>query len=481
MSLSRDWFSIPLTCISSLRTSETEDFVIYSLRTHSILRTIRLPSATQLNASREFIVLVCILPTPSEPTSDSSSQGTTEPAALHILSARTLESLYIVPSSALITFAHPLTQTASESNNIVSLPHIEHDDDVPHALHVTSIPQPVFTLSNRLLAYVSPAPRVSSPSELPSRLPRTATPTSPVDSQLKFPTSQADLGTAAVKLGGSVLSGMRVLGGMAYSAARAGVSAAAVAAERRYSAEVNPPSITPGRFVSRSAPAASEQPHPQQGPTTSPKMPLEPSLVDREVSADRNNYITVVDLHSLYSQSQPPPCPARIAEFTVGQDQPISLLQFSDDGNSIIVARRDGQTMKVYQLRSLPAGIRSCGWTDESGNRVTVDSSKPVHPPWHVYDLRRGRTSAVVESLSLAHDGRWMAVATQKGTVHIFASNPFGGPTHEASHLHHKVVNPQDVVCCISIIRLRLADARCSSPFPPSWSQSFAFVVRSRL
>lgn len=286
-----------------------------------------------------------------------------------------------------------------------------------------------------------------------------------MDGQLKFPTNQADLGIAAVKLGGSVLSGMRVLGGMAYSAARAGVSAAAVAAERRYSAEVNPPPTTPGRFVSRSAPAASEQPYSQQGRSTSPKMPLEPSLVDQEASSDRNHYITVVDLHSLCSQLQQPPYPARVAEFTVGHDQPVSLLQFSEDGNSIIVARRDGQTMKVYQLRPLPASTRSPGWTDDSGNHVTVNSSQPAHSPWHVYDLRRGRTSAVVESLTWAYDGRWMAVATQKGTVHIFASNPFGGPTHEASHLHHKVVNPHDMVRFISYFRWDLLMPVVAAPF----------------
>lgn len=70
MSSLRHSFFCLLISLSSLRTLETEDLVIYSLRSHSILRTIQLPSATQLNASREFIVLVCILLTPSDPASE---------------------------------------------------------------------------------------------------------------------------------------------------------------------------------------------------------------------------------------------------------------------------------------------------------------------------------------------------------------------------------------------------------------------------
>ena len=48
------------------------------------------------------------------------------------------------------------------------------------------------------------------------------------DSSLKrgIGMTQAELGHAAVKIGGSVLSGMKSLGGLAFSAAKAGVNAA---------------------------------------------------------------------------------------------------------------------------------------------------------------------------------------------------------------------------------------------------------------
>ena len=56
-----------------------------------------------------------------------------------------------------------------------------------------------------------------------------------------------------------------------------------------------------------------------------------------------------------------------------------------------------------------------------------------VNVPWH--DLHRGRTSAVVENLDWATDGRWIVVATQKSTVHIFATNPYGGQPDGQSHI----------------------------------------------
>lgn len=233
-----------------------------------------------------------------------------------------------------------------------------------------------------------------------------------------------------------MLSGMKVLGGMAFTAARAGVSAAAGAAERRYSTDTtNTTPVAPGKFFSRSAPAASggeEQTYTRQNaeaPTA-----LDTAAVDQRASGDNAQHITVLDLHSLRSAA-PSPSPTRITEFFVGKEQPISLLQFSHDGTSLMVATSGGQTMKVYQLRPSPALISNAG-----------AASAGPSPPWHIYDLRRGRTSAIVDSLTWAHDGRWMAVATEKGTVHVFATNPYGGPSDEQSHLNGRVSNTREVV-----------------------------------
>lgn len=385
------------------------EFLVYSLRSHVVVKSIKLPSLVSFTASRDFVVL-----------------STTQPPALHVLSSRTFASLYNIPSSSLVTFAHHTSSLTSEAPIVSSLP-------VDQTLHSSQsvIPRPIFSLSNRLLAYAAPPPKPESPLESPSRLPRTGSQSSD-DGTIKFPTTQAELGSAAVKIGGSVLSGMKVLGGMAFTAARAGVSAAATAAERRYSADASATGAS-GKFFSRSAPADSGRDEHRYTQTTGDIAPdiIEPATAEKQEPVDVAHYITVVDLAPLAVDASQ--VPARVAEFFVGKNHPISLIQFSHDGTSLMVATRGGHTMKVYQLRPARRGRNATG------------ADGGLLPPWHTYDLRRGRTSAVVESLTWAHDGRWMAVATEKGTVHVFATNPYGGPADEQSHLNGRVMNPKEV------------------------------------
>ena len=91
-------------------------------------------------------------------------------------------------------------------------------------------PRPIYSLSNRLLAYVSPlTPQEPPLAATPGQAHTVASvpaPTPEAPLKLSLNMTQADLGNAAVKIGGSMLSGMKTLGGMAFSAARAGVNAA---------------------------------------------------------------------------------------------------------------------------------------------------------------------------------------------------------------------------------------------------------------
>ncbi|KAF8432219.1 hypothetical protein L210DRAFT_3650516 [Boletus edulis BED1] len=61
--------------------------------------------------------------------------------------------------------------------------------------------------------------------------------------------------------------------------------------------------------------------------------------------------------------------------------------------------------------------------------------------PWHVYSLQRGRTSAVIQDMEVSSDGRWVAIGTLKGTVHIFAVNPYGGQPDLKSHMDTRIWN----------------------------------------
>jgi len=63
-----------------------------------------------------------------------------------------------------------------------------------------------------------------------------------------------------------------------------------------------------------------------------------------------------------------------------------------------------------------------------------------------MYDLRRGRTSAIIDGMEVSPDGGWVAVGTKKPTVHIFAVNPYGGKPDLRGHMENKVRNTDEAV-----------------------------------
>ena len=227
-----------------------------------------------------------------------------------------------------------------------------------------------------------------------------------------------------------MLSGMRALGGRALTAARARIS--------------DTPSVPSSKPLSRSAPE-------QEG------IPNE----SNSQAAQTGYHVTIVDLAPLAAPS--PRSPELIVEFLASKRQPISAMRFSADGSALMVVPGDGQTIKVFQIRPAPrasrSGIGEVGQFDgaESAPAVPVGSVdsrmdalipnlKKNSAPWHMYDLRRGRTSAVVEDLDWASDGRWIAAATRKRTVHVFATNPYGGLPDGQSHIKGRVCNSPNLV-----------------------------------
>lgn len=63
-----------------------------------------------------------------------------------------------------------------------------------------------------------------------------------------------------------------------------------------------------------------------------------------------------------------------------------------------------------------------------------------------MYDLRRGRTNAIIDGVDVAPDGRWVAMSSRNRTIHVYATNPYGGKTDERSHTGGKVVNCKELV-----------------------------------
>ncbi|THU96949.1 hypothetical protein K435DRAFT_858103 [Dendrothele bispora CBS 962.96] len=346
--------------------------------------------------------------------------------------------------------------------------------------------------------------------------------------------SQADLGNAALKVGGSVLSGMKNLGGLAYKGA---IAAASGNNSASGSGSKSGMSAFANKFFSRSAPAASEGVRDRSFSMSSassagfeevdsgrsgvtPDNPEDRSSVLPKtiLSTENGYYVTVVDLSSLVdasesaAQSTAAPSsgkannPIVISRFITSRFQPVSDIWFSQDGTSVLVAPRDGQVVQAFGLRTNPVprmtqdqsesrsksvpGSRSKTSTDRPSSSVSRPTSSngsgqssPVAevPPLHVYNLRRGRTPAVIESASWADDGRWVALSTRKRTVHIFAVNPYGGKTDVRSHVEGKVRNylePPPLSTELSpLVRLRVS--KIPGPEQPQVPLAFVFLKPS--
>jgi hypothetical protein len=107
----------------------------------------------------------------------------------------------------------------------------------------------------------------------------------------------------------------------------------------------------------------------------------------------------------------------------------------------LIVSTEDGKVIRVFQVRPVPSTLRGgriSGSTESSAGGIVAE-------PWHLCNLRRGRTFAIVEGIGVK-DGPWIAVGTRKRTVHVFAVNPYGGKPGTRSHLEGRVQNVSELV-----------------------------------
>ncbi|KAK6983960.1 glycosyltransferase family 1 protein [Favolaschia claudopus] len=118
--------------------------------------------------------------------------------------------------------------------------------------------------------------------------------------------------------------------------------------------------------------------------------------------------------------------PRDVYVFEAGR-APLGGLSFTADGTKLIAVRRDGLGASMYALRPTPSPLRS------------LHPSQDASAPTPMYALKRGRTGAVVEAVHAAQDGRYVALATRRRTVHVFAVNSYGGRADVRSHVGEKV------------------------------------------
>lgn len=104
-----------------------------------------------------------------------------------------------------------------------------------------------------------------------------------------------------------------------------------------------------------------------------------------------------------------------IAHF-YAHNQPLSALFFDPSGTLLVTSSVEGHNFNVFQIRPSPFGGLSNNYR-------------------HLYKLQRGLTNATIQNISWSDDSRWMAVNSIRGTTHIYAISPNGGPISIHTHL----------------------------------------------
>lgn len=446
--------SRPLIGVIS-RSKDKSTMSIYSLRAHKVIKHFPFVNVATFTSSAHFIVI-----------------STTNPPTLHILSSASFTELHTISSLSILP---PYTTIPYKTNtNIVSLTTID-SINTNHTFH--DYPAPTFALSHRILAYASPPPRADSHVGAVSQ-PRT---------RLHSPSSTLGISHAAArKVGGTVLSGVKSLGGIAYSAAAEYAKSRAGAGDQSRVAQ-GQSSVMSGvsnLFFSRSAPAASGG-HSDSTEVTSPPSGLFPGAQDRQEEADSSTlssgyHITVLDLGSLLAGDSP--SVRIISEFIAFKHQPVSSLKFTLDGTSLLVSPRDGQAVRTFQIRPMPSVLLPVDPKKHASDNQTAVAGRQFNAepssPWHMYNLRRGRTTAVIDGIEVSPDGRWVAFGTRKATVHVFAINPYGGKPDLRSHMENRVRNTDEAhvplsVELSSLVRLRSVKASAPSGVRPGITFTF--------
>lgn len=100
-----------------------------------------------------------------------------------------------------------------------------------------------------------------------------------------------------------------------------------------------------------------------------------------------------------------------IAQFRA-HESPISSLCFDPSGTLLVTASVQGHNINVFRI--MPSAL---------------DENSDSNPSCiHLYRLQRGVTNAVIQDISFSDDSRWIMISSSRGTNHLFAISPFGGP-----------------------------------------------------
>ena len=449
--------SRPLLAIATQRTEidelgmadsvETSQLLLYSLKSHSIVHTIDFAGkAGQVQANARFVVV-----------------STSSPLALHVLSATTLHP---TPFS-------PLTELA------------------PNPFDSS----PVFDLGSggRLLAFATDRPLHASRLDRHSAKPGAGI----VAERGMFDSNNFDDdehdqdgdggahfgldartagqvgGEVARRVGEGMLSGVKAIGGigMSYWASRGtnppSVESTSPVQSRQQLSKSAP---VPSGFDARRLSVSSASPRTQ----FSPMAAAEATVAGTVLVVDLASYTvssTTKSRRRAHSNSNSLKAVAHFRPYS----HHLALVSLAASSAQVLTASAHGHHFDVFDLKpSVRVGSSATGASNADGpGRV-----------WHRYRLHRGFTGARASGASWSADSRFVAVATGKGTSHLYAIEPFGGQPDLQNHFGAKVVNPSDLrplsVTLGTVARIRRGHAHDASQHAQSPSPDAATSADSR-
>jgi WD40 repeat protein len=263
---------------------------------------------------------------------------------------------------------------------------------------------PTFALSGRLLAYTtSDPPRHTGKDGLGTLITSSSVSSRPPQNRQQTPPKTVI--NSAVGIGGGVARGV-------WAGIKMGAQAASRATNGRMATSAPTHSTLPheeGELESRSLDDSSVL----DESTTSvhPPSPLRVSGSDSSMKQG-GEWIKIIDLTNLriIAHFRLPPSRHIVPNVTTGTRRfsetghsSVSHLTFSPDGTTLFAAPADGRSFHLFEIHP-----QSTSPENQSEIQGEV---------WHLYELRRGNTASEVVEVNWSPDGRWVGVATGRGTV----------------------------------------------------------------
>ncbi|EFC41658.1 predicted protein [Naegleria gruberi] len=109
-------------------------------------------------------------------------------------------------------------------------------------------------------------------------------------------------------------------------------------------------------------------------------------------------------------------------------NEPIAAMAFDRTGTLLCTAPISGKYLNVFQI------LPNC----YGANGDSIASEKNVKL---LYRLYRGLTSAHIQDIHFSVNSKWVAACSARGTIHLYAINPTGGPIDPRFHFNGEQEN----------------------------------------